>query len=181
VAELPTAQRLHTSRLVLDPLRVGDAQEMVRVLADPGLYRFIGGGPPTLDQLRARYTRQVRGRSPDGHERWCNWLLRLANSGAEIGAVQATVGREAAELAWVVSPAHQRRGYATEAAAALARWLAGCGVTRLIAHINPAHAASIGVARALGMSPTATVIDGELRWELRPAQPGCMPPSSGST
>jgi len=43
-------------------------------------------------------------------------------------------------------------------------WLRNCGVDRLVAHVHPEHRASIGVARALGLTPTATVVDGEIRW-----------------
>jgi hypothetical protein len=35
---------------------------------------------------------------------------------------------------------------------------------RFTAHIHPDHVASIGVARTLGLSPTSTVVDGEVRW-----------------
>ena len=45
---------------------------MVAVLADKRLYTFIGGGPPTLAELRARYRRLAVGRSADGTEEWHN-------------------------------------------------------------------------------------------------------------
>jgi hypothetical protein len=44
---LPTAE-LHTHRLVLTPLQVANAAEIVDVLADPELYAFTGANPPTL-------------------------------------------------------------------------------------------------------------------------------------
>lgn len=34
----------------------------------------------------------------------------------------------------------------------------------LVADIHPDHAASINLARALGLAPTDQVIDGEIRW-----------------
>jgi RimJ/RimL family protein N-acetyltransferase len=54
---------LTTERLVLDPLRVEDAEEMAPLLADPGLHSYIGGVPATVDELRDRYRRQVGGRT----------------------------------------------------------------------------------------------------------------------
>ena len=42
------------ARLTLEPLRVDHAPAMVEVLADPALYEFTGGRPPTLDELTAR-------------------------------------------------------------------------------------------------------------------------------
>jgi hypothetical protein len=67
--ELAEAPLLEGSRLVLEPLRAAHADEMVVVLSDPWLYRYTGGAPPTHDELRARYERQVKGRSPAGEER----------------------------------------------------------------------------------------------------------------
>lgn len=142
---------------------------MVSVLADPRLYAYTGGEPPTLDVLRARYRRQVTGRSDDGTAGWLNWVVRSRADGAAVGYVQTTLtvdaGQGVAELAWVVGAAHQGHGYAREAVAAVVDWLGDEGVGRLVAHVHPAHAASAGVARSVGLAPTATVVDGEVRWE----------------
>ncbi len=35
----------------------------------------------------------------------------------------------------------------------------------IVAHIHPDHQASAAVARAVGLAPTSTLEDGELRWE----------------
>jgi RimJ/RimL family protein N-acetyltransferase len=134
------------------------------VLADERLHAFTGGAPATEEELRDRYARQVLGHSPDGSEVWRNWMLRRRDTGELIGYVQATVAGRDAELAWVVAVAHQGRGYAREAALAMTAWLRVQGVARFTAHVHPEHAASAGVARALGLSPTTTVVDGEIRW-----------------
>jgi len=34
--------------------------------------------------------------------------------------------------------------------------------------VHPDHAASQGVARAIGLGPTRTMVDGEVRWESPP-------------
>ena len=39
---------LSSERLVLEPLRVAHAAEMVAVLDDPQLHTYIGGAPATL-------------------------------------------------------------------------------------------------------------------------------------
>ncbi|MBB4704368.1 GNAT family N-acetyltransferase [Sphaerisporangium siamense] len=161
-----TAEPIRTARLTLTPLTVEDAAEMVEVLAGEELYAFIGGTPPGLAGLRSRYARLVVGRSPDGGEDWLNWIVRRERDGRAVGTVQATVtggGRRAA-IAWVVGTAWQGRGYASEAAAAMARWLAGRGVTVLQAHIHPGHEASMNVAARIGLRPTGLVEDGERVW-----------------
>lgn len=157
---------LASERLRLEPITVEHAPAMVAVLADPSLYEFTGGQPPTLTELSARYARQAAGRSPDGSQHWLNWIVVLSDQADDrpIGYVQATVVGTEAEIAWVVSPAHQGRGLATEAAAAMVDWLAAAGITQLVAHIHPDHAASAGVCTRLGLEPTEVVEDGEVRW-----------------
>jgi hypothetical protein len=93
---------------------------MTEVLGDRELYRFTGGRPPTEAQLRARYARQVAGRSPDGTASWRNWVVR-------------------------------RRAD---------------GVVSFSAHVHPGHAASMAVARSLGMAPTEEMRDGEVLWRV---------------
>jgi RimJ/RimL family protein N-acetyltransferase len=161
-----TIQQLSSERLLLEPLTVEHSAAMVTVLADPNLYTFTGGSAPTAEELVERYARQSVGRSPDGSERWLNWVVVLA--GEPVGYVQATVVGPEAEIAWVVSPAHQGRGLASEAAAAVVSWLPSVGVTRLVAHIHPDHAAYARVAERLGLRPTELVRDGEIRWVGEP-------------
>ncbi|WP_241249145.1 GNAT family N-acetyltransferase [Agrococcus sp. KRD186] len=154
---------------MLDPLHVDDADAMVRVLHDAALYEYTGGEPPSVAQLRRRYTAQVVGQSPDGAERWLNWVIRLQPSGAPVGYVQATVeeedGARTAEAAWVIGVAHQGQGCAVEAAAAMIEWLAAQHVRTVIAHVHPQHEASMRVAARLGLSRTDRSEDGEVRWE----------------
>ena len=69
------ASSIATARLVLQPLRVEDADEMVVVLADPALHQFIGGEPATLEELRERYGSWIRG-SGVAEEVWLNWIVR---------------------------------------------------------------------------------------------------------
>jgi RimJ/RimL family protein N-acetyltransferase len=117
--------------------------------------------------VTARLRRQVAGASPDGGQGWLNWVLRIAD-GPAVGTLQATVTGSSAELAWVVGTAHQGRGYAGEAAVAVRDWLRSQGIEEFTAHIHPDHAASAGVARRLGLVPTAARQDGEVRWASSP-------------
>jgi RimJ/RimL family protein N-acetyltransferase len=161
------AEPLTGARLSLEPLRAGHAEEMHPVLADPRLYAFTGGQPPTPAELRARYARQAAGRSEDGSQWWLNWVVRHTGDGPAAGFVQATVGRDlaSAEVAWVIDVRWQGQGLAREAAALVLGWLDAHGVTGVFAHIHPEHAASAAVARHVGLTPTGIVEDGEVRWE----------------
>lgn len=158
---------IETERLVLEPLAVAHADEMVHVLADPGLYEFTGGTPPTLAELRDRYARQVAGPPPERGEGWLNWVLRQRSDQRLAGYVQATLAAPRASIAWVVGADWQGQGIATEAARALVTWLQDQGVDPVTASIHPGHAASIAVARRAGLQPTTARDGDEIVWSLR--------------
>ena len=148
----------------LDPLAVTDAAEMAVALADPDLYRVIGGHPPTEDELRREYEQRVVGRSADGREEWLNWVVRVDDAAA--GYVQATVhdGRRAV-VAWVIGTPWQGRGVAAEASRQMLDLLRERGVTRIEAYIEPGHTPSERVAARVGMTATGEHdTDGEQRW-----------------
>jgi RimJ/RimL family protein N-acetyltransferase len=157
-----------TARLVLTPLAPADADEMVGVLADPLLYQHMGGQPPALDELRARYQRLVAG-AHDPHEQWLNWIVRVQGSRQAVGTVQATVRGDHASVAWIVGTAWQGRGLASEAACALVAWLEHEGITHITANIHRDHVASQKVAARAGLSRTDRERDGEEVWMCRPA------------
>ncbi|WP_062203521.1 GNAT family N-acetyltransferase [Demequina salsinemoris] len=162
IAPVPLA----SSRLILEPLTAAHATEMAVALADPALYEFTGGEPPTVDALTARYARLESRTSPDGSEAWLNWAVRTMDDAELAGYVQATVASSGleADVAWVVATTHQGRGLATEAARTMLDWLSEQGVTRVSAWIHPEHRASAGVARRLGFAATSERADGEIRW-----------------
>jgi RimJ/RimL family protein N-acetyltransferase len=91
--------RLESERLVLEPLRVVHVDELAPLLDDPDLHEYIGGEPPTRDELRRRVELREQ------------------------------------------------------------------GIDRLAACIDPRHAASMAVARSIGLVPTETIVDGEVRWQ----------------
>jgi RimJ/RimL family protein N-acetyltransferase len=173
-----TPEPVGTERLRLLPVEPGHADEMAGVLADPALYAFTGGAPPSREALRERYERQAAG-SPEPGVTWGNWVIQVRRTGQLAGYVQATITARArdaasppgpeAEVAWVVGTVWQGQGLATEAARALAGWLDRHGVTTIVAHIHPDHHASTAVATALGLSPSGGWHDGERRWQRGPA------------
>jgi RimJ/RimL family protein N-acetyltransferase len=163
---------IETERLVLQPLRSEDADDMVDVLADERLHEFIGGRPQTLDELRDRYRRLAAG-SPHADQVWLNWIARRRSDAQAVGTVQATLtdrqGTWTAEVAWVVGVDFQGRGFASEAAQALVAWLQHRGVATVEAHIRADHGASAAVATRAGLRPTADEVDGEQVWISGPA------------
>lgn len=158
--------------VTLRPLLVDDAPEMAAVLADPDLYRYTGGQPPSVEALERQYAVQVRGCSADGWERWLNRIVVVGPERHAVGYVQATIPVDGSptEIAWVIGVPWQGRGWAKQAAALLVDELSDRGVTTIMAHILPEHEASQRIARHLGMVPTETVVDGERRWVTAPTR-----------
>jgi RimJ/RimL family protein N-acetyltransferase len=69
------------------------------------------------------------------------------------GAIAGARFEPAVGMFWSIRPVYQRRGYAAEAAAALAAWaFENLNLVRLVAGTDHDNAASIGVMRRLGMS-----------------------------
>jgi RimJ/RimL family protein N-acetyltransferase len=167
---LTATSRIATDRLELVPLALDDAAEMVGVLADPNLYAFIGGAPPTLAELERQFPKWAHG-SPRSGEDWHNWVIRLRDDGTAIGHLQATVvgdGRQA-DVAWLIGTPWQGRGYASEAARAMTAWLEATGVPTITAHIEAGHEASGRVAAAAGLEPTSVIEGGEVVWRRQDA------------
>ncbi len=152
-----------TERLVLTPLLVEDAEEMMGVLDDERLHEFTGGHPLTQRQLLDRYRQLVAG-ARDPSQEWLNWVIRQRPDMIAIGTVQATVrsGEDLrADVAWEIGIPWQGHGFATEAASGMVAWLRSVGVDHLSANIHPDHHASRRVAARLGLVPTDDLCDGE--------------------
>jgi ribosomal-protein-alanine N-acetyltransferase len=110
---------IKTDSLTLEPQRAAHAEEMFVVLSDPAIYEHENEPPPSLEWLRARFTKLESRRSPDGQEQWLNWVIRLPTSEL-IGYVQATVranGRAA--IAYALCSAYWGRGLARQAVQAM--------------------------------------------------------------
>jgi RimJ/RimL family protein N-acetyltransferase len=161
------ALRLRTKRLDLLPIAPEHAAEMFEFLNDPALHAYTGGSPPPdVDALRRLYRIWERRIAPDGSELWLNWAVRLRKTGALIGHVQAGVGPDHADVAWVVGTKWQGHGYATEAARGMLEALQGIGVPSFHASIHPMHEASIRIAERLGLHRTDETVGGEQIWVL---------------
>ena len=110
---------LITERLTLEPQTARHAEEMYPVMCDPAIYEFENEPPKSMEWLRGRYARLESRKSPDGHEQWLNWVIRLAD-GTVIGYVQATLDAPArATIAYELGSRWWGQGYASEAVRAM--------------------------------------------------------------
>ena len=143
---------LEADGLVLEPLTVAHAEAMFALLSDPALYRYIDETtPPDVEYLRARYARLERRESADGRQRWLNWAVCLPGQ-PPLGYVQATVlDNGSAWVAYLLGSAHQGRGYATRATAAmLAHLESEHGTSCLLANVEVENLPSIRLLQRLG-------------------------------
>jgi len=141
---------LETPRLKLRPHRVEDFEALATLWADPAVTRFIGK-PATREESWARLLR-YGGLWPllgFGY-----WAVEQRGSGAYLGDVgfadfhrpMDPAPPALPEIGWVLSPAAQGHGLATEAATAALEWLRGS----CFCIIDPAHLGSLRVAAKLG-------------------------------
>jgi ribosomal-protein-alanine N-acetyltransferase len=148
-----TEFELLTSRLRLRMPVVNDAEALQAIAADPRValttalipYPYPPGGALAFIE----WVRSTAG--PDTR----NLAITLPSQGELIGMVGYVRGGNEAELSYMVSPAHWRRGYATEAASRLIAYiLSETPFTAVVARVMIANPASEAVLRKAG-----------LRWE----------------
>jgi RimJ/RimL family protein N-acetyltransferase len=151
------------AQVVLVPLRAQDADDLLGLLDDAYVRESLG--VDDADGLRRRFARWESRRSPDGSERWLNWVVRGRASGRAVGWSQATVRATRASVAYALVPDARGRGAASDAVRAMTDWLrTELGVDEVTASIAPANAASARVARAAGFAPTDRREAGEVVW-----------------
>jgi aminoglycoside 6'-N-acetyltransferase len=147
--------RLVTERLTIRRFRLEDAAAFAAYRSDPDVARYQGWATPfTLDQAR-RFIADLSGTHPDTPGAWFQFAVTESVSGELLGDVAAGTDGDDPRLAVVgftFAPAHQRRGYATEAlSAVLDHLLRGRGKHRVSATCDTRNAASVALLERVGM------------------------------
>jgi RimJ/RimL family protein N-acetyltransferase len=164
-----------TKRLALSRIARDDVDDLTAMLLNPALYHFIGGAPESATEARDRVERWLRG-STNPDVLWINYVARSRDDGRLVGLAQATVRVCEAcfgecELAYLVDPPVQRYGFGAEMMCGFCAELRETmKPEEFIAHIHPGHAASQGVAMAIGLTPTTDEVDGEQVWRATAQQ-----------
>ncbi len=141
-------QPIATERLLIRPFRDDDLAQVCAYSTDPAVMEYMGEGVQSVAQTQ-EFVRQ-------------NQLAEGATAYAlELRADNALIGHmvfhpwfapRTYEIGWVLHPAYQRQGYATEAAAALLRYgFERLQLHRIIATCQPENVASYGVMEKIGM------------------------------
>jgi RimJ/RimL family protein N-acetyltransferase len=153
---------LSTDRLLLRQFRQADLDAFAAIQADPDAARHIGDGRTNDRDTSWRLIAMFLGHwTLRGHGQYA---VEQRSTGTFVGRVGlwAPEGWPGLEIGWLIDPASWGRGYATEAARAVAATtFSELGRDRLISLIRPANAASIRVATKLGSIRTETIaLDG---------------------
>jgi RimJ/RimL family protein N-acetyltransferase len=128
---------------------------MIALHADPEVLRHIGDGKPYPAEATARMVRGMAGRWPMEGFGWFALLEREGGGFVGAAALQHMDlnPRKPMELAWRVSPGCWGRGFATEAAAEIARFaFEDLEFQAAYAVARPANLASIRVMEKIGMT-----------------------------
>jgi RimJ/RimL family protein N-acetyltransferase len=146
---------LHTARLLLRPLAEADGPELAAINGDAGVMRHF---PKPLDvaESEAFRTRIARHFAEHGYGFWGVFRQGMPGLVGLVGLLNipwAARFTPAVEIGWRIAPAHQRHGYAEEAArAALAEGFGRLGLTEIVAFTIPANEPSWRLMEKLGMA-----------------------------
>jgi ribosomal-protein-alanine N-acetyltransferase len=144
---------IETDRLLIrkfDPAR--DLDDMLEMYGDADTMRFIPCGVLTREQTERLMLRLMERDEQNG---FGIWPVVLKSERRVIGISGITYipdyGKDI-EIAWTFNKAYHCHGYATEAARGVMNYaFRQVGLSQIYALIDPRNAASIGVARRLGM------------------------------
>src|SRR5262245_14983391 len=145
-------ETLESERLVFRMFRESDLDVYAETLGDPEVMRYLGANPMTRAEAWRHMAMilghwQLRG--------FGLWAVEERGSGQLVGRVGCwrPEGWPGLEIGWTLRRAYWGRGYATEAGAlALNYAYTRLDQAHVISLIHPQNAASVRVARRLGMS-----------------------------
>ncbi|MER8188403.1 GNAT family protein [Kitasatospora sp. NPDC094015] len=160
-----------TERLLLRLFTPDDLDDLHAYQGHPEVARHLYRPPLTREQCMQNLTRRAAGTawSDDGD----NLVLAVCPAGEAKVVGEVVLKLESAragqvEIGWIFNPAYGGRGYATEAARAIATLaFAELGAHRLFARLDVLNTASVRVCERLGMRREAHLVENDLddgRW-----------------
>ncbi len=156
---------LETERLVLRPYEERDLDAYHAIRSQPEVARYLYDEPLGLDEAREKLARLVSARGLEAAGDWLSAAATLRESGVVVGDVALhweSVQHRTGEIGFVFDPAHQGRGYATEAARAFVDWGFGSfGLHRVIGRTEARNIGSARVLEKLGMRLEAHLVENE--------------------
>jgi RimJ/RimL family protein N-acetyltransferase len=152
-----TTEVLHTERLVLRPHRPDDEDAVLRACQDPGIQRWITAVPVPYTRADARlFVTEVAPRER-AERRGMPVVVEAGGELAGSAGLHLREGRFGPEVGYWIAPWARGRGYAAEAAAALADWALAHGAPRVHLVADVDNTASQAVAERAGFAREGVV------------------------
>jgi RimJ/RimL family protein N-acetyltransferase len=156
---------LETERLVLRPFEDGDLDAMYAIQSDVESARWLYNEPRTLDETKALLQKKIAGGRFAAEGDWLAAAVVARETGQLVGDLSmqwVSEQHKTGEIGFIFDPAHQGRGYATEAARPfLAFAFEGMGWHRVIGRTEARNTASARVLEKLGMRLEAHLVENE--------------------
>lgn len=144
-------QELHTSRLILRPIRESDAEAVYSYRSLPAIARYQYWEPYTREDAEI-FVRKNRNGRLDQRDEWIGLAMILRENGELIGDCALKISRNSAEIGCNVSPAFQGNGLAREAVQMLIDFSFNHNGIKTVYGITDAqNEASIRLLKSLGM------------------------------
>ncbi len=155
---------LETPRLLLRPFLAADALALAAIRAEPGALRWMPGGEAAAATAVPDAARLVEiwgrawGESRPGYAPWAAVRRDDGALAGQLGLRWLFFESGTTEVLWMLGAAHRGLGLATEGARAALGWGFGTlGLEAVDCFVASGNAASLAVARRLGMAPLGPV------------------------
>lgn len=142
------AMLITTTRLIIRPFKVEDADDLFEMLSNQEVYRFEPGSPISREHAKQR--------ALDCSQDPAFWAVVLHSNRKMIGRLYFNQTEPKHLLTWelgyIFNPAYHNQGYASESALALVQYaFTHWGVHRVVAYCNPQNIPSWRVMEKIGM------------------------------
>jgi RimJ/RimL family protein N-acetyltransferase len=156
---------IQTERLLLRPFEDGDIQSLYAMQSNAEVVRYLYHDARSLDEVRSALARKIAAVSIAGEGDGVGAAAVLRETGevvADLSLWCVSEGHAQGELGFVVHPAHQGEGYATEATQPMLDFaFDAVGLHRMVGRTEARNVASARVLEKLGMRREAHFIENE--------------------
>jgi [ribosomal protein S5]-alanine N-acetyltransferase len=153
---------LRGGTVTLRELDAGDFEAVHAYASDPESWTYVDWRANSPEKTREYLTRAVTSRHTDPRTEY-TLAITTTDTAEVVGVVELRIDdpqRERGSVGYVVTRAHQGRGYATEATALIAGFgLGTLGLRRIEATCDPRNAPSVRVLAKAGFARVSLLVD----------------------
>ncbi len=156
---------IRTERLLLRPYEPHDLDALHEIHSDAAVARWLYNEPRTLEETRELLTYKLDAAALRAEGEWLSAAAVLSETGEFVGDVSlcwASETHRQGELGFIVHPAHQGKGFATEASRPLLAFaFETVGLHRVTGRLEQRNTGSARVLEKLGMRCEARLVENE--------------------